>query len=220
MQMTRTLASVSLFALAGLTACQTIPEDAVIDFAPRGQCDAAYDLNGPTSLTPDYPTGRVASMVVFDNLTKCVVDADGSESAYHVFAMPTSGTTASIMIGAEAEDKRILATKIITLTAEGETVRVFEDEALEYRGPGEVALYRPLDSEAFIVIATDASKIGGRFSFVADDLETVEHPAHLTGRYYDENPAIDMVSRPYSYEGSAITLVMFAEPEETDSAGE
>ncbi|MCI4646293.1 MAG: hypothetical protein MRY64_16045 [Hyphomonadaceae bacterium] len=207
--------AVGLAALA-LAGCQLpTPPPAALSFTPATACSERFQSAGATDLTPDAPTASIRRYFVVDTVAPCLVEA-GQDLPYALFKLPTTGNPASANAGAIMAANRVFAAKIVTLDANLNEVRRFEHDVFLRRGSSLTHLFRPTDDEAYIAIMASPELVGGRYSMITGDLDSVTRTGQWERLFKDDEAYRNGLSSPYSYEGEVFVQVYFAEPETED----
>ena len=201
----RAIQAVATAAFLALGACATVPPPSppVLAF-DRADC-GAVDLSQAISLTS--PKERAVHHVTktVDGSAACAI-LEGGASAYALFALPTDTGDKTLTVGAALEPQRILSPAVAVLDAEGRQTRRFRADEFMYRGLNYSVVLRPRETERFVVVSIDPSRVGQRY-------DSIVIGTNASSTYTPYGPVTIMTgadaaqSRVFSYEGAAFVTV-------------
>lgn len=190
------LAATVAGAAATLAACATAPPAAVTTFAAR-TCAAEPDLAGAVSLAPkkaDETTVVVTTKV--DGTTPCLT-RNGQSGPYLVYALPAEHLGKVVMVGSVLEAARLLPPSVAVLDGAGKVTRTFPATDLFFRGPVYSVEFQPRAEDAYVLVTTDAARVGQSYTTIAIGTQT------NSSGYVSWTSGVDQkIARTFSYEGS------------------
>jgi hypothetical protein len=198
----RKLALATVGAAAALAGCATAPPAAVTTFAGSA-CVAEPNLAGAVSLTPKKSdeTAFVVTTKV-DGMTPCLSRA-GQSGPYVVYALPESREGKVITVGSVLEAARLVPPSVALLDGTGKVTRTFAASDFFFRGPVYSVQFQPRVEDAFVLVTTDAGRVGQRYEAISIGTQTSSSAVGTTGGYISWTTGVDQkIARTFSYEGS------------------
>lgn len=192
--------------LLGLAACVTTapPPPATLTFE-RSDC-TTVDLARAISLTPEKERALHSVTAVIDGETPCAT-IGAAPAAYALFAIPEDFEDKTLTVGATLEMMRILSPAVAVLDAEGRETRRFPADEFMYRGANYTVLFRPRLSEKFVLVSTEASRVGQRYDSIAIGTNTTSTYSPYAGTISFTSGVDSSLTRTFSYEGSALVVI-------------
>ncbi|MGZ9114243.1 MAG: hypothetical protein ACXW3K_06425 [Brevundimonas sp.] len=162
----RKIALVSVAGAALTAGCATIepPLPAVLEYA-RQDCHPAPDVSAAISLTPEKETNGHLVTTVVGPQTACLTRA-GGPTPYVVYALPADLGDKTLAVGGVLEGMRILSPDVSVLNARGEVTRAFAPSDYFYRGPVYSVQFKPREGDAFVLVASDRTRVGRRYDAI------------------------------------------------------
>tara|TARA_R110002167_G_scaffold26492_3_gene91225 strand:- start:2826 stop:3476 length:651 start_codon:yes stop_codon:yes gene_type:complete len=191
----------------GLTAaCASAPPPLlpVLDYAHQ-DCDARPDLTTAISLTPEKESQVHRVSTVVTDQTACL-SGDGGSSPYVVYALPGDTADKTVIVGGLLEGQRIVSPSITLLDGQGQVTRAFGAEDFLYRGSVYSVQFRPRDTEAYILVGVDRSRIGDNYDAInVGTNTTVISTGYTTSNWTTGTEARTL--RTFSWEGTIVVTV-------------
>jgi len=202
-------------AAAPLAGCVTAVEVPLPLLAFTGAgCTDTPDLGTAISLTPEkervshYVTGAVTA-------DGACLNGEAGATPYVVFALPADHADKTMTVGGVLEATRILSPRVTLLASDGTLTRTFAAEDYLYRGALYSVQFRPREDEAFILVTTDAGRVGQRYDSIVVGTNTTS--TYAAGAYVSWTAGTDDAqSRIFSYAGMAQVTVYDSDTDETD----
>lgn len=209
-------ASVILAVAAGAAGCATTtpvpPPAATLEYV-RTDCVSAPDLSTSISLTPDKERATFSVMAPVSGTTPCLAQPDGATSPYVAFALPTDFADKTVIVGTVLEALRIMSPTVVILDHNGQLTRSFSAEDYMYRGPVYSVQFRPRDTEAYVLVTADPSRVGARYdSIVVGVVTTTYYTGYGAANWSSGVEAAQ--SRTFSYEGTVQVTVADSDTKE------
>lgn len=207
--MNKSKSLLALVAVSALTAaCTTVPTvppaQATLNYAATADCASAPDLTRAISLTP--PKEQATFSVPAPKATGCLTLADGGTTPYVVYALPTDYADKTIIVGSVLEPLRILSPDVAILNRDGEVSRTFDAADYLYRGPVFSVQFRPRETEAYVLVTTDPSRVGQRYDAITVGVVTTTiYTGYGASNWHSGVEANQ--SRTFSWEGTAYVTV-------------
>ena len=198
---------------AFIAACATVPPPAspVLAYA-RGDCASIPDLTTAISLTsPKEARTHMVSTVVSQQ-TSCLA-REARTTPYVIYALPADRADKTLIVGGVLEGFRILSPGVTLLDAEGRVTRAFAAGEFLYRGPVYSVQFRPRDTEAYLMVDVDATRIGTRYDAINVGTNTTTiSTGYITSNFTTGTEARS--SRTFSWEGTVLVTVNDSDTEE------
>ena len=190
--------------VSALSACQSAPPPPYAVLELSGQpCETSPDRTTAIDLTPEKAKAFFLEVYDVTADTPCLETQD-TKGKYLLFALPDEAPNHVISIGGMKQVHRILAASVSILDANGETVRTFPKTAYIHTGGMYGVQFRPRAGESFILIETDAEKVGDKQEM--NETKLLSHSntyftATYSATYNTYSGADTKASRTFSYEG-------------------
>lgn len=203
----------ALAALAGgVAACATTPPLPPVLTYARTDCHATPDLSSAIGLTPTKETNGHSVTTVVGPETDCVV-GDRGPTPYVLYALPADNGDKTLAVGGLLEATRILSPEVSILDAQGQVTRTFAPADYYFRGPVYSVQFRPRAGDAFVLVTSDASRVGEQYDAINIGTTTT---VVSTGLYA---AAITIgqeaqTSRAFSHEGTVQVIVYDSDTKE------
>lgn len=162
--------AVVLAGAVSLTACATatpIPIPSATLKYTRTDCAAAPDLADAISLTPDKERATFSVSAPVSATTPCLTQAEGWTTPYVTFALPADHADKTVIVGTVLEPLRIMSPTVTILDRDGRVSRTFETEDYMYRGAVYSVQFRPRETEAYVVVTAEPSRVGQRYDSIS-----------------------------------------------------
>jgi hypothetical protein len=200
-------------AALSLAACVTVEPPAlpVLEFSGV-DCTDAPDLAQAISLTPKKETALHVVAAPIGSASACLAGPD-KRTAYVLFEIPADHADKTLTVGGQLEALRVLSPHVETLDAQGQTVRRFADDEYMYRGPNFSVLFRPRETERYVLVGQNPARVGQTYDSIAIGVSTTTvYTGYGTSNW---NTGVDMAqSRTFSYEGIAMVTVNDSDTDE------
>ena len=197
------LALVGALTAACATTPVTPPPMATLEYAGAG-CTSAPDLTKAISLTP--PKEQATFSVPAPQATGCLTRVDGGATPYVVYSLPADYADKTIIVGSVLEPHRILSPAVAILNRDGQESRSFDAADFLYRGPVFSVQFRPRETEAYVLVTTDPSRVGQHYDAITVGVATTTvytgYGASNWSSGFETN-----LSRTFSWEGTAYVTV-------------
>lgn len=155
---------------ASLAACATatpIPiPPATLEYT-RTDCAPAPDLTDAIGLTPDKERATFSVTAPVSDATPCLTHAEGWTTPYVTFALPADYADKTLIVGTVLEPLRIMSPTVTILDREGRVSRTFGLEDYMYRGAVYSVQFRPRETEAYVVVTGEPSRVGQRYDSIS-----------------------------------------------------
>ena len=167
----------------------------------RADCAATPDLTAPMSLTPDKERATFSVMAPVSPATPCLTRADGKTTPYVAFALPADHADKTVIVGTTLEPLHIMSPAVTILDRNGQVSRTFGAEDYMYRGAVYSVLFRPRETEAYVLVTADPSRVGQRYdSITVGVVTTTVYTGYGASNWSSGVEAAQ--SRTFSYEGT------------------
>lgn len=212
--MTRVLPGLAaLAACAALTACATAapPAPPLLQYA-RTDCAAGPALTAAISLTPDKPRAVHIVETLVDVQTPCL-SRSGRSTPYLVYALPSDHDDKTLIVGGQLEPNRIFSPEVAILDSRGEVTRTFAATDFMYRGPVYSIQFRPRESESFVLVTNEPSRVGQVYNSILTGTQSTAVPAGAVVFMINSGTEAHL-SRTFSYDGRVHVLVNDSDTDE------
>lgn len=184
-----------------LAACETVPyippSPPVLEYS-RTDCAAAPDLGAAISLTPDKE--RSLFTVSAPSAAGCLT-REGGVTPYVAFALPADHADKTIIVGASLEALRIQSPSVAILDRDGRVSRTFRPDEYMYRGSVYSVQFRPRETEAYVLVTADPSRVGQRYDAITVGvMTTTVSTGYGTSQWRSGTETAQ--SRVFSWEGT------------------
>lgn len=204
------LASMAL--AAGLTACATAaPPPPVLQFAGQG-CAAAPDLSGAISLTPPRERTEHVVSIVVNGQSPCLARANGA-TPYVLYALPADRGDKTLSVGGLMEQVRVFSPEVALLDAQGQVTRTFAPDEYFYRGPVYSVQFRPRETEAYVLVTSDAARVGVGYRSILTGMQTTTVATPMVIVSINSGTEAGQ-NRTFSYDGTVQVSVFDSDTEE------
>lgn len=196
-----------------LGACVTVEPPAlpVLEFTAV-DCTDAPDLAQAISLTPKKEAAVHVVAAPIGSASACLARPD-LRTAYVLFEIPADHADKTLTVGGQLEALRVLSPHVETLDAQGQTVRRFADDEYMYRGPNFSVLFRPRETERYVLVSQNPARVGQTYDSIAIGVSTTTYYTGYGAANW--NTGVDMAqSRTFSYEGIAMVTVNDSDTDE------
>jgi hypothetical protein len=197
-----------------LGACVTAavpPALPVLEFAAN-DCTDAPDLAQAISLIPKKESALHVVAAPIGSASSCLARPD-QRTAYVLFEVPADHADKTLTVGGQLEALRVLSPHVETLDAQGQTVRRFADDEFMYRGPNFSVLFRPRETERYVLVGQNPARVGQTYDSIAIGVSTT--PVYTGYGTANWNTGVDTAqSRTFSYEGVAMVTVNDSDTDE------
>ena len=204
-----------LLAGAALAACATTPPPvppAALTYSGV-DCAAAPDLVNPVSLTPDKERATFSVNAPITAATPCLLHAEGWTTPYVTFALPADYSDKTVIVGTLLEPLRILSPSVVILDREGRVSRTFGLDDYMYRGAVYSVQFRPRETEAYIVVTAEPSRVGRQYDSISVGVVTTTLYTGYGAANW--NSGVEAAqSRTFSWEGTVQIQVADSDTEE------
>lgn len=208
------LAALACAVLMAGCATATPPLAPVLEYA-RQDCEALPDLSTALSLTPEKETNGYTVATTIGPQTPCLIRAGGT-SPYVVYALPTDLGDKTLAVGGMLESRRIMSADVSVLDASGQVTRTFTPADYFYRGPVYSVQFKPREGDAFVLVASDASRVGRRYDAIAVGTNTTTvSTGYATANF--TTGVESSTSRIFSHEGTVQVIVYDTDTKEDGS---
>lgn len=209
--------ALAALACAVITAgCATAlpPLGPVLEYA-RQDCQAVPDLSTALSLTPEKETNGFTVTTAIGPQTQCLI-RPGGPTPYLVYALPTDLGDKTLAVGGILEARRIMSADVSVLDASGQVTRTFVPTDYFFRGPVYSVQFKPREGDAFVLVASDASRVGRRYDAITVGTNTTTvSTGYATANFTTGVEA--STSRTFSHEGTVQVIVYDTDTKEDDS---
>lgn len=211
MMRTPVLASMAL--AAGLTACATAapPPPPLLQYASQG-CATAPDLAAAISLTPPRERAEHVVSTVVNGETPCLV-REGGATPYIVYALPADRDDKTLSVGGLMEQVRVFSPEVALLDAGGRVTRTFAPDEYFYRGPVYSVQFRPREGEAYVLVTSDAERVGVGYSSIVTGMQTTTVATPMVIVSINSGTEAGQ-NRTFSYEGTVQVSVFDSDTDE------
>lgn len=173
---------------------------ATLEYA-RTDCAATPDLTAPMSLTPDKERATFSVTAPVSPTTPCLTRSEGGTTPYVAFALPADHADKTVIVGTTLEPLRIMSPAVTILDRNGQVSRTFGAEDYMYRGAVYSVQFRPRETEAYILVTADPSRVGQRYdSITVGVVTTTIYTGYGASNWSSGVEAAQ--SRTFSYEGT------------------
>ncbi|MDY6925125.1 MAG: hypothetical protein SWI22_14345 [Pseudomonadota bacterium] len=206
--MARRLATAAALGMAGaLTACASSgpPPAAPLLQYERTDCAATPALTAAISLTPDKPKAAHIVETLIDARTPCL-DRAGRPTPYLVYALPADTGDKTLIVGGQLEPNRIFSPEVAVLDARGEITRTFAAADFMYRGPVFSIQFRPRETEAYVLVTNEPSRVGQVYNSILTGTQSTPVPAGAM-MFMVNSGTEARLARTFSYDGRVHILV-------------
>jgi len=212
--MVRIAGYAAIAALAGgLAACATPqpPLSPVLTYA-RTDCHASPDLSSAIGLTPEKEkNGHVVTTLIGSD-TPCLMTSGGA-APYVIYALPDDIGDKTLAVGGVLEPARILSPDVSVLDAQGSVTRTFAPADYYFRGPVYSVQFRPRPGDAFVLVASDPSRVGQQYDAINVGTNTTVISTGLYAAAITTGTEAQ-ASRAFSHEGSVQVIVYDSDTKE------
>lgn len=209
-------ASVIVAVAAGAAGCVTttsIPlPAATLEYAGT-DCVQTPDLSQSIGLTPDKERATFSVTAPVSDATACLTQAEGATSPYVVFALPTDFADKTVIVGTVLEPLRIMSPTVVLLDRNGQVSRSFNAEDYMYRGAVYSVQFRPRETEAYVLVTADPSRVGARYDSIAVGVVTTTYSTGYGASNWSSGVEAAH-SRVFSYEGTVQVTVADSDTKE------
>ena len=197
-----------------LTACASAgppPTPALLQY-DRTDCATEPALATAISLTPEKPRAAHIVETVIDARTPCL-SRPGRSTPYLVYALPQDHDDKTLIVGGHLEPHRIFSPEVALLDAGGKVTRTFAATDFMYRGPVYSVQFRPRETEAYVLVTNEPSRVGQVYDSILTGTQSTPIPAG-TVVFMVNSGTEARLSRTFSYDGRVHVLVNDSDTEE------
>ncbi len=157
----RRILLIALVCTIGLAGCKTTERYALPTVLEISQTDCAAEPSLDNSIELQFSeTETLMNRSFLNDLSGCLVAADGERTLYQAFSLPKETAPYRIGVGSEPYDGVQLAPRLIVLDKTGNVLESRNVEDFHYRGVRLTAVLTPPPEAAYLVVASDPSLIG------------------------------------------------------------
>jgi len=106
--------------------------------------------------------------IVFDGVSRCVRQSDGTAANYHVFRLPPADQPYLITVRTEPVGPAYLVVSAQILAADGSLIRTLGAEDFSFHGTSLTALVRSRPGQDYLVVRSDGTRVGQSFDQIAE----------------------------------------------------
>lgn len=190
--------------VAGCTTSAPSYAPALLEYA-RTDCAATPVLTSAISLTPDKERAVHTVETPIGATTPCLSKA-GRSTPYIVYALPSDRADKTLIVGGLLEPGRIFSPEVAILNAEGQVSRAFAAGDFMYRGPVYSVQFRPRETEAYVLVTNESSRVGQVYDSILTGTQSTPVPAG-TVVFMVNSGTEARLSRTFSYDGRVSVMV-------------
>lgn len=132
-----------------------------------GRCQPTVQLLAATPVVLGEPETD-KNEVMFDGVTPCVLQSDGTPSNYRVFRLPPADQPYLVTVRTEPVGPAYLVVGAQTLAADGSVIRSFGPDEFTFHGTSLMVLVRSRPGQEYLVVRSDGTRVGQSFDQIAE----------------------------------------------------